>query len=155
MEDVTLNKRKLDIYLEDPSFLQSHRANENAVPRGPVLQGALLDNSATRRLLQMGQHTLEMNSEPSSKSQKIEVKSAPVKRQVFILVFGQLCNITFNLFITKVPLLKPLLSESTSKPKEVEKKQSQMKQTAIRVYHGPLKSVTNTHPLGHSSLPEV
>ena len=50
------------------------------------------------------------------------------------------------------------------KPKETQKnlcqvesteQSSEMEQTTTRIYHGPLKSVTNNYPLGHSSLPKV
>ncbi len=171
MEDVTIDdhsyclKRKLGLetYLENPFFNSplSLIAKENVMNAEMKLQYWMktvtpFDNSATKMVYQQkAASSLIENSQPSSKSRKIEVKSVPLKHQVFILVFDQLCKINFTFFFTKDSLLKTLLSKSGMKPKEVQEKPSENKQTVTRIYHGPLKSITNTRSLGHSSQPKV
>lgn len=102
MEDATgddhsyCQKRKLDTHLENPFYnspLSQLAKAEGTAPQNWMETATPFDHSATKKLLQMAQqHKVasipKENSQLSSKSQKLEVKSAPVKRQVFILPFG-------------------------------------------------------------------
>jgi len=103
MEDATIDdhsycqKRKLDPHLENPFYnspLSQLAKAEGMDPQNWMETATPFDNSATKKLLQMAQqHKVasipKENSHPVSKTRKIEVKSVPVKCQVFILAFGQ------------------------------------------------------------------